>query len=102
VLDVWKTVYNLEGASFHLDQGHHFSFERKSYNDTRAYLKYAMCEGEGNTAITGTPGTGKTTLIFSLIAELGLAHIHVGAVSDKQLGADCTVALGNLKDRAVN
>ena len=85
MLDVYKSVYNLEGQPFRLSPDYRFSFGHPTYEDAKSYLKYAVNEGEGIVAITGAPGTGKTTLIASLIAELDLGHVHVGVVTNVQL-----------------
>ncbi len=85
MLDVYKSVYNLEGQPFRLSPDYRFSFGHPTYEDAKSYLKYAVNEGEGIVAITGAPGTGKTTLIASLIAELDVGHVHVGVVTNVQL-----------------
>lgn len=85
MLDVYKSVYNLNGKPFRLSPDHRFSFAHRSYDDAKSYLKYAISEGEGIVAITGAPGTGKTTLIASLISELDLAQVHVGVVTNVQM-----------------
>ncbi len=87
MLDVYKSVYNLEGQAFRLSPDHHFSFGHPTYDDAKSYLKYAINEGEGIVAITGAPGTGKTTLISSLIAELDATQVHVGVVTNVQLNS---------------
>jgi len=96
MLDVYKSVYNLEGQPFRLSPDHHFSFGHQSYNDAKSYLKYAITEGEGIVAITGAPGTGKTTLIASLISELDLAQVQVGVITNVQLDSN------NLVDMVVD
>lgn len=85
MLDVYKSVYNLEGAPFRLSPDHRFCFGHRSYDDAKSYLKYAISEGEGIVAITGAPGTGKTTLIASLVSELDLEQVQVGVVTNVQL-----------------
>lgn len=85
MLDVYKSIYNLEGQPFRLGPDHNFSFGHQTYDDAKSYLKYAISEGEGIVAITGAPGTGKTTLISSLISELDLDQVHVGVVTNVQL-----------------
>lgn len=87
MLDVYKSVYNLEGQAFRLSPDHHFSFGHPTYDDAKSYLKYAINEGEGIVAITGAPGTGKTTLIASLIAELDSTQVRVGVVTNVQLNS---------------
>jgi len=85
MLDVYKSVYNLEGQPFRLSPDHRFSFAHQTYNDAKSYLKYAISEGEGIVAITGAAGTGKTTLISSLISELDQSQVQVGVLTNMQL-----------------
>ncbi len=85
MLDVYKSVYNLEGSPFRLGPDCRFSFGHQTYDDAKSYLKYAISEGEGIVAITGAPGTGKTTLIASLISELNLDQVQVGVVTNAQI-----------------
>ena len=91
MLDVYKSIYKLEGSPFRLSPDHRFSFGHRSYNDAKSYLKYAITEGEGIVAITGAPGTGKTTLIASMISELDLTQVHVGVVTNVQLDSSSLV-----------
>jgi len=95
MLDVYKSVYNLEGSPFRLGPDYRFSFGHQTYDDAKSYLKYAVAEGEGIVAVTGAPGTGKTTLIESLISELELDDVQVGVVTNVQLDS------GNLLDMVV-
>ena len=88
MLDVYKSVYKLEGHPFRLTPDCRFSFGHQTYNDAKSYLKYAISEGEGIVAITGAPGTGKTTLIASLISELDLAQVQVGVVTNVQMDSN--------------
>jgi type II secretory pathway predicted ATPase ExeA len=85
MLDIYKSVYNLEGQPFRLAPDHRFSFGHQTYDDAKSYLKYAISEGEGIVVITGAPGTGKTTLISSLISELEHDQVQVGVVTNVQL-----------------
>lgn len=85
MLDVYKSIFKLEGSPFRLSPDYRFSFGHRSYDDAKSYLKYAISEGEGIVAITGAPGTGKTTLIASLISELELTQVHIGVVTNVQM-----------------
>lgn len=85
VLDVYKACYNLTGQPFRLTPDHRFSFGHPSYDDAKAYLKYAVSEGEGFVVITGAPGTGKTTLISTLLAELDRTRVQVATLANVQL-----------------
>lgn len=85
MLDVYKSCYNLIGQPFRLTPDPRFSFGHPSYDDAKAYLKYAVSEGEGFVVITGAPGTGKTTLISTLLAELDRTRVHVATLTNVQL-----------------
>jgi len=87
MLDVYKTYYKLEGQPFRLSPDHRFSFDHPSYINAQSYLKYAVAEGEGFIAITGEPGTGKTTLIASLLAEIDESRVQVATLTNVQLDA---------------
>lgn len=88
MLDIYKSIYKLEGSPFRLGPDYRFSFGHPSYDDAKSYLKYAISEGEGIVAITGAPGTGKTTLITSLISELDIENVQVGVVTNVQLDSN--------------
>lgn len=85
MLDVYKSFYKLKDHPFRLSPDHRFSFGHPSYDNAKSYLKYAVTEGEGFVAITGEPGTGKTTLIGALLAELDKSRVHVATLSNVQL-----------------
>ena len=85
MLDVYKSCYNLQGQPFRLSPDYRFSFNHRTYDEARAYLKYATSEGEGFVVITGAPGTGKTTLIGVLLAELDQSRVKVATLSNEQL-----------------
>ena len=88
MLDVYKSCYSLQGQPFRLSPDCKFSFAHRSYDDAKAYLKYAISEGEGFVVITGEPGTGKTTLIGSLLSELDQARVQVAILANTQLDSD--------------
>jgi len=85
MLDVYKSFYKLEAQPFRLSPDHRFSFGHPSFDNAKAYLKYAISEGEGFFAITGDPGTGKTTLIATLLSELDKARVQVATLTNVQL-----------------
>jgi len=85
MLDVYKSCYKLTGQPFRLSPDYRFSFRHRTYDEALAYLKYATSEGEGFVAITGAPGTGKTTLINALLAELDASRVSVASLANEQL-----------------
>lgn len=85
MLDVYKSCYKLEGQPFRLSPDYRFSFSHRTYDEAKAYLKYAANEGEGFVVITGAPGTGKTTLIATLLAELDNTRVKVATLVNEHL-----------------
>lgn len=88
MLDIYKSFYNFEEQPFRLSPDYRFCFNHPSYENARSYLKYAISEGEGFVAVTGEPGTGKTTLIASLLAELDKVRVQVATLSNIQVDSD--------------
>jgi len=85
MLDVYRTFYNLTGEPFRLSPDHRFSLGHSSYANAKAYLDYALLQGEGFIAITGGPGTGKTTLIGDILAGFEQTDMRVATLSSTQL-----------------
>lgn len=85
MLDVYRNYYGLTGEPFRLGPDHRFSLHHESYANAKAYLEYAIFQGEGFIAITGAPGTGKTTLISEILAELDRTKVQVATLTSTQL-----------------
>ncbi|HHH45335.1 MAG TPA: DUF2075 domain-containing protein [Gammaproteobacteria bacterium] len=85
MLDVYRTYYKMTGEPFRLSPDHRFSLAHSSYANAKAYLQYAIFQGEGFIAVTGGPGTGKTTLISDLVEGLDREHIEVATLTSTQL-----------------
>jgi type II secretory pathway predicted ATPase ExeA len=85
MLDVYRSCYKLTGQPFRLSPDFRFSYSHRTYDEAKAYLKYAVSEGEGFVAITGAPGTGKTTLIGALLSELDEMRVKVANLANEQL-----------------
>ncbi len=85
MLDVYRNYYGLTGEPFRLGPDHRFSLHHESYANAKAYLEYAIFQGEGFIAITGAPGTGKTTLISEILSELDNKKVQVATLTSTQL-----------------
>jgi type II secretory pathway predicted ATPase ExeA len=70
VANLSQQYYNLDTDPFRLSPDHHFSFPHGTYKKGLADLKLALLGKAGLIAITGRPGTGKTTLLNDAIAQL--------------------------------
>jgi len=85
MLDVYRTYYKLTGEPFRLSPDHRFSLDHRSYANAKSYLDYALLQGEGFIAITGSPGTGKTTLISDILAGFEETDMQVATLTSTQL-----------------
>jgi len=85
MMDIYRSYYGLSGEPFRLGPDHRFSLNHPSYATAKAYLTYAIYQGEGFVAITGAPGTGKTTLISEILAGLDRHKIGVATLSSTQV-----------------
>ncbi|MDO8860435.1 AAA family ATPase [Haliea sp. E1-2-M8] len=85
---MYQQFYSLSAEPFRLSPDHDFAYAHKGYMKARAYMAYAFIREEGFVMITGRPGTGKTTLIGSLIEHLGRENVKVANLVCSQLKAD--------------
>ncbi len=85
MLDVYRQFYLLDAQPFKLSPDYHFSFGHRTYDHAKAYLKYAITEGEGIVVVTGDAGTGKTTLIATLMSEIDSRRIKMKSLNNAQL-----------------
>ena len=85
MLNIHETVYKLSADPFRLSPDPRFSYSHRSYARAKAYLDYALLQGEGFIMITGAPGTGKTTLISEILEGIDEALIKVATLTSTQL-----------------
>ena len=85
---LYEQFYHFSAEPFRLSPDHAFAYAHKGYTKARAYLSYAFLRAEGFVMITGRPGTGKTTLIGTLVAELANESVHIANLVCTQLQAD--------------
>jgi general secretion pathway protein A len=67
---MYQTFYNLKAKPFHLSPDPRFFFGSSGHKRVLAYLRYGINQGEGFIVVTGEVGTGKTTLLRTLLSEL--------------------------------
>ncbi|MBK5930546.1 ExeA family protein [Halochromatium salexigens] len=67
---MFEAFYGLREDPFRLSADHRFCFAHRNYARARAYVDYALHRAEGFVMVTGSPGTGKTTLINELLNSL--------------------------------
>lgn len=85
--------YQLQSDPFRLTPDPEFSFTHQSYGKAWAYMQYALRQGEGFLVITGRPGSGKTTLVRSLLAELEKQRIASAVLVSTRFEADDLVPM---------
>lgn len=68
---MYANFYGLQEKPFALDPNPRFFFMADSHKEALSTLVYALRESEGWALLTGEPGMGKTTIILSLLRELG-------------------------------
>lgn len=88
MLDIYRNIYNFNEQPFRLTPDYRFCYSHPSYEAAKSYMKYAISQGEGFVAITGEPGTGKTTLIVALLAELDQERVKVAMLTNVQLDSE--------------
>src|SRR5262245_5200696 len=69
-MSVYLEFYNLEESPFSTTPNPRFLFLTPSHREALAQLTYGVREGTGFTVLTGEVGTGKTTLIQTLLQQL--------------------------------
>ncbi len=85
---MYDQFYKLRSEPFRLSPDHAFAFPHKGYIKARAYMAYAFMREEGFVMVTGRPGTGKTTLVGTLIEHLSGENVRVANLVCSQLEAD--------------
>ena len=80
--------YGFSAKPFQLSPDPRFFFGSSVHSRALAYLRYGLSQGEGFIVITGGIGTGKTTLVKNLFAELDTSQVVAAQLVTTQLEAD--------------
>lgn len=80
--------FGLSGKPFRLSPDATFFFPSREHNRALAFLDYGIEQADGFIVITGDVGTGKTTILHTLLERLNAEEIRVGSVVTTQLAED--------------
>ncbi len=90
---MYHKFYNLTTEPFRLSPDHRFCYKHRSYGRAKTYMTYALDREEGFVVVTGSPGTGKSTLIEDLFADLKAKPVVKAKLVSTQLEADDLVRM---------
>lgn len=85
---MYTQYYGFSAKPFQLSPDPRFFFGSSGHKRALAYLRYGLSQGEGFIVVTGGIGTGKTTLVRNLFAELDPATVVAAQLVTTQLEAD--------------
>ena len=76
---MYTEFYNLKEKPFTLSPSSRFLYLGEVHKEALALLTYGVAERKGFTLLTGEVGTGKTTMIHALLANLGknIQYVHL-------------------------
>jgi putative secretion ATPase (PEP-CTERM system associated) len=90
---MYKDFFALTGKPFQLSPDARFFFPSKEHKRALSFLQYGLGQGDGFIIITGDIGTGKTTLVQTLLGELDPKVTVVANIVTTQLQGDDLLTL---------
>lgn len=90
---MYDGFYNLNQKPFQLSSDPVFFFQSSVHKRALAYMQYGLTQGEGFVLVTGSPGTGKTMLVKSLIQNLNKDKLLIGLMVTSQVGPEDALRL---------
>lgn len=85
---MYEKFYGLRIKPFRLSPDPQFFFTSATHKSALAYLQYGLYQSEGFVVVTGGAGTGKTTLIRTLLSALSRREMVIGELMTTQLQPD--------------
>lgn len=90
---MYQSFYGLTDKPFQLNPDPSFYFGSREHRRAMAYLEYGLHQNEGFIVVTGEVGTGKTTLIRSLLSKLDPHQVVAAQLVSTQLDAEDTLRM---------
>ena len=90
---VYQDFFGLSGKPFQLSPDARFFYPSKEHKRALSFLQYGLGQGDGFIVITGDIGTGKTTLVQTLLADLDPKVTVVANIVTTQLKEDDLLTL---------
>jgi general secretion pathway protein A len=90
---MYREFFGLTGKPFQLSPDARFFFPSKEHKRALSFLQYGLGQGDGFIVITGDVGTGKTTLVQTLLSDLDPKVTIVANIVTTQLREDDLLTL---------
>ncbi len=84
---MFESHFGFSAAPFQLSPDPSFYFESRGHGQALSYLKYGVYQREGFIVVTGEIGSGKTTLVQTLLEGLDAHAVVAAQVVNTQLDA---------------
>lgn len=85
---MYEEYFGLSAKPFQLSPDTAFFYPSKEHNRALSFLQYGLDQADGFIVITGDIGTGKTTIVQTLIQSLDPDELMVANLVTTQLGED--------------
>jgi general secretion pathway protein A len=85
---MFESHFGFSAPPFQLSPDPSFYFESKGHAQALAYLKYGVYQREGFIVVTGDIGSGKTTLVRTLLEGLDPKEVAAAQITNTQLDSN--------------
>ena len=85
---MYEEHFGLNKKPFQLSPDVNFFFPSEEHSRGLSFLQYGVSQGDGFIVITGSVGTGKTTLVHALLQGLDPNEVSVGTIVTSNLGEE--------------
>ncbi len=83
---MYEEHFGFTKKPFQLSPDASFFFPSAEHSKALSFLQYGLSQGDGFIVITGNVGTGKTTLVQTLLGDLDQSEVSVGTIVTSNLG----------------